>query len=140
MQTPNPCLMNEKYKEVFTTFLVKVLNITGYNLMTVPVYDDDYGCIGMVIFVNKHVDKDRRNFDKRDEKLSNLVSNITKIFFKVKDSELSTKSIEDKNWKMSELVDLALASQNVKVIFRLTNRNTYPSSNQKLQISTKSKG
>ena len=44
---------------------------------------------------------------------------LSKHFFKIKSSELIAKSVEDKNWKMSQLVDQALASENVKVLFKI---------------------
>lgn len=54
----------------------------------------------------------------KDEKLAELVASMVKCFFKIKDSEMITKNIEDKNWKMSELVDNALASNSIKVIIK----------------------
>ena len=58
------------------------------------------------------------NFDKRDEKIAEACCQVAKTFFKIKANELITKDIEDKNWKMSELVDNALASVNIKVRIR----------------------
>jgi len=107
--------MNEKFKEIFTPFVVKVLGITAHNCMCVPVHDEEFGAMGLIIFANKHVEKEYKNFDKKDEKLADLCSSIAQVFFKIKSAEMYSKAIEDKNWRMSELVDKALASSNMKV-------------------------
>ena len=114
LKTSNPVTMNEKFKETFTPFLVKNLGITGYNLMSISVHDELFGSIGCIIFANKHIEKERRMFDKRDERYAEVCANTVKAFFKIKDSEMIVKNIEDKNWKMSELVDDALASSTIK--------------------------
>mmetsp|Transcript_2401 Transcript_2401/g.2265 ORF Transcript_2401/g.2265 Transcript_2401/m.2265 type:complete len:153 (+) Transcript_2401:619-1077(+) len=46
--------------------------------------------------------------------MSQTLAFLTRIFFRIHDADALTKSIEDKNWKMSELVDQALASTNIK--------------------------
>ena len=40
--------------------------------------------------------------------------NLIKVYFKVRDSYAITQHIEDKNWKMSELVDMALQANSIR--------------------------
>jgi hypothetical protein len=112
----NPVIYSEKFKDLFMPFLVRNLNITGYNLLCITIHDDVLGPIGVLIFGNKQIEKERKTFDKNDEQLGEICASLIKTFLMIKDSEMVAKNIEDKNWKMSELVDCALASKTIKVI------------------------
>jgi hypothetical protein len=59
-----PTIFNEKLKDSFSVFLLKCLNITGYNLMYVPINDEKYGSIGCIIFANKNINKEKKSFEK----------------------------------------------------------------------------
>lgn len=59
-----PVIFSEKFKDSFSLFLLKNLNITGYNLMYVPIRDKQYESIGCIIFANKNVNKEKKTFDK----------------------------------------------------------------------------
>jgi hypothetical protein len=64
IKNENPVSFNEKFKEMFAVFLLKSLDTTGYNFMFVPINDEQYGSIGWIIFANKNVNKEKKNFDK----------------------------------------------------------------------------
>lgn len=60
------------------------------------------------------MEKERKSFDKRDEKLGLLCSHLIKAYFRIQELEIMTRTIEDKNWKMSELVDNSLMANSIK--------------------------
>mmetsp|Transcript_24174 Transcript_24174/g.24102 ORF Transcript_24174/g.24102 Transcript_24174/m.24102 type:complete len:101 (-) Transcript_24174:186-488(-) len=76
--------------------------------------DEEIGVIGLIIYANKQIEKEKKNFDKKDERLGQTLAFLARVFFKIKNAELTTRSIEDKNWKMSELVDQSLTSASLK--------------------------
>ena len=46
IKNDGPVAFNEKFKDMFSVFLLKCLNITGHNFMFVPINDEQYGPIG----------------------------------------------------------------------------------------------
>ena len=58
--------------------------------------------------------KEKLSFNNNDEQLSLVCSNLVKMFFKLKEANMITKNIENKNWKMSELVDKSLQAKSIK--------------------------
>lgn len=72
MRSDKLTIMNEKFKELFSSFLIKFLGITGYNMMAVPIHDTLYGPVGCIIFVNKQIGKEKINFNTKDEQIADM--------------------------------------------------------------------
>lgn len=62
----------------------------------------------------KTLTKKRKTLINKDERLATICMYLIKAYFKIEDSQLITRAIENKNWKMSELVDKALMAISVK--------------------------
>lgn len=67
-----PIVYSEKDKEYITPFLIKNFSLTAYNCLTAPVSDSELGNIGFVIFLNKNIEKERIDFNSKDESLAAL--------------------------------------------------------------------
>lgn len=122
-----PLVYNEKFKEIFNLFFLKHLAITAYNCMMIPIIDTQYEDVGVLICANKHSDKEYSSFGKRDEDLGTLLSKLVSCFFKLEDSQFIAKDVENKNWKMSELVDDSLESNSVKSTLSLIHYSRFHS-------------
>jgi hypothetical protein len=81
VKSRNSVIYSDKYKDLFMPFLTKNFNIACYNLLCVPIHDEVYGPIGVLIFGNKQVEKDHKYFDKTDEQLGEICGNLIKTFF-----------------------------------------------------------
>jgi hypothetical protein len=81
MKSRNSVSYSDKYKDLFMPFLIKNFNITCYNLICIPIHDEVYGPIGVLIFGNKQIKKDPKYFDKTDEQLGEICGNLIRTFF-----------------------------------------------------------
>lgn len=71
-EVDSPIIYSEKDKEYFTPFLIKNFSLTAYNCLAVSVREAELGNIGFVIFLNKNIEKERIDYNPRDESLAAL--------------------------------------------------------------------
>jgi len=53
-------ILNEKNKESFMPFIIKHFGITAHNILCIPVTSNEYGVIGILVFANKQIEKERK--------------------------------------------------------------------------------
>lgn len=115
----DPVIFGEKEKEVYMPFLVKYFSVTAYNCLVVPIHNEEIGNIGYVVFLNKNVEKERLDFNARDEILSAVWASVTKIFFEIEDAHFLERTIAAKILKMSQMIHEGLACTTIKDIIAL---------------------
>ena len=76
--------------------MVKYFETTAYNCLLIPIIQNESDNIGYIIFVNKHIEKERMTFNKHDELLSIVTSNIVKIFFEIYNMQAMKQYIANK--------------------------------------------
>ena len=112
-------ILGQEEKEEFIPFLIKYFEITAYNWMIVPVHHREIGNMGHIIFINKNIEKDRLDYNKRDEALATVWASLTKIFFTINDYHNSSEHTTSKVWKLNDIMTEGLAWINLQKIINL---------------------
>jgi regulator of replication initiation timing len=109
-----PVVLGEKEKEKFAHFLVRYFEITAYNILIIPTIHSELGIVGYILFLNKNVDKERLDYNERDQALAAVWSSVTKIFFEIENSHFLERLIKAKTSKMSQIIEEGLSWTNIK--------------------------
>ena len=73
----------EAEKEKFQPFLVKNFNFTAFNCMMATVSDEELGMLGVIVFLNKNLEKERIDFSQKDAQLAGVCSKIANLLFEI---------------------------------------------------------
>ena len=112
-------VFGQEEKETFIPFLIKYFDITAYNCMIIPGHNKEIGNMGYIIYINKNIEKDRLDFNKRDEAMAAVWASLIKIFFTIDDFRNSQQLISTKVWRLNDIMAEGLAWTNLQKIIEL---------------------
>ena len=87
--------------------------------MILPVYNAEIGNVGYLIFIDKNIEKERFDFNKRDEMLAIVWASVTRVLFYIEDYHYDSRTVKTKIWKINNLLTTGLNWESINDVIKL---------------------